>query len=66
MLIHEGLNIYHISKRLGHSSINVTLKDYGHLLKETYEQDNKKALKVIENLWHYLWHKNNAYMCLNE
>lgn len=50
MLIHEGLNIYYISKRLGHSSIDVTLKDYGHLLKETYEQDNKKALKLIENL----------------
>lgn len=50
MLIHEGLNIYYISKRLGHSSIDITLKDYGHLLKETYEQDNKKALKLIENL----------------
>lgn len=50
LLIHEGLNIYYISKRLGHSSIDITLKDYGHLLKETYEKDNKKALKIINEL----------------
>ncbi|UXR87647.1 tyrosine-type recombinase/integrase [Staphylococcus felis] len=33
-LIHKDVNIYYISKRLGHSDISVTLNKYGHLLKE--------------------------------
>ncbi|MEX6015218.1 hypothetical protein [Mammaliicoccus sciuri] len=28
MLIHEGVSIYYISKRLGHTSINTTLSIY--------------------------------------
>ena len=31
-LIEKGVNIYKISKRLGHSSISITLDRYGHLL----------------------------------
>jgi site-specific recombinase XerD len=33
-LIKAGVNIYHISKRLGHGSISTTLNEYGHLTKE--------------------------------
>jgi integrase/recombinase XerD len=33
-LIRAGVDIYHISKRLGHASISTTLNEYGHLTKE--------------------------------
>ena len=33
-LIKAGIDIYHVSKRLGHSSISTTLDTYGHLTKE--------------------------------
>lgn len=33
-LIKAGMDIYHISKRLGHASISTTLDIYGHLTKE--------------------------------
>jgi integrase len=35
MLINAGVNIVAVSKRLGHSDINQTLKTYTHLLKDT-------------------------------
>lgn len=38
MLINSGANIVAVSKRLGHSDINITLKVYSHLLKQTEEQ----------------------------
>lgn len=38
VLINAGVNIVAVSKRLGHSSINITLKTYAHLLKETEEE----------------------------
>ena len=38
MLINSGANIVAVSKRLGHSDINITLKVYSHLLKRTEEQ----------------------------
>lgn len=31
-LISKGMNMYKISKRLGHSSIEMTMNRYGHLL----------------------------------
>lgn len=37
LLINAGVNIVAVSKRLGHSSINITLKTYAHLLEETEE-----------------------------
>lgn len=43
LLIHRGVNITAISKRLGHSNTKITLDTYVHL----YEEDN---LKLIEDL----------------
>jgi integrase/recombinase XerD len=47
-LIKAEIDIYHVSKRLGHSSISTTLDTYGHLTKEdlqividTEEQENE-------------------------
>lgn len=38
LLINAGVNIVAVSKRLGHSDINQTLKTYTHLLKDTDNQ----------------------------
>jgi integrase len=44
-LINKGANIVAVSKRLGHSDINMTLKVYTHLLKENENQ----ILILLEN-----------------
>ncbi len=51
MLINAGVNIVAVSKRLGHSDINQTLKTYTHLLKDT----DDKMMDFIENSY-----KNHA------
>lgn len=49
-LIHKGINIYYISKRLGHSDISVTLNKYGHLLKEGQKQEDDRTLELIKKI----------------
>lgn len=44
-LIEKGVNIYKISKRLGHSGIAITLDRYGHLL----DTDGDEILRAIED-----------------
>lgn len=46
ILINSGVNIVAVSKRLGHTDINQTLKTYTHLLKDTDE----KMMDLIEQL----------------
>jgi len=38
ILIHQGLNLFYISKRLGHSSYKITYDRYGHLLPDENEE----------------------------
>lgn len=47
-LIYQGVNIKYISKRLGHSSIAITYKVYGHILDEM-DQKESEALNVMMN-----------------
>lgn len=49
-LIYKNINIYYISKRLGHADISVTLRDYGHLLKETEKEDEKQTIALMEKI----------------
>ncbi len=44
-LIEAGVNIFKISKRLGHSSIKMTMDVYGHLI----DRDETEILKAISN-----------------
>lgn len=46
LLINSGVNIVAVSKRLGHTDINQTLKTYTHLLKDTDE----RMMETIESL----------------
>ncbi|MGP1376396.1 MAG: tyrosine-type recombinase/integrase [Bulleidia sp.] len=48
MLINSGVNIVAVSKRLGHSDINTTLKVYTHLLKKTDEQMMETIKKLAK------------------
>ncbi|MGV3043058.1 tyrosine-type recombinase/integrase [Staphylococcus rostri] len=49
-LLHGGVSIYYISKRLGHASIKTTLDVYSHLLDETNKIESEKALKLIKSM----------------
>lgn len=49
-LISQNINIYYISKRLGHSDISMTLNKYGHLLEEVREKDEEKTISLITAL----------------
>lgn len=44
-LIEKGVNMYKISKRLGHSSIAITMDKYGHLL----DRQEEEIIDAIEN-----------------
>ena len=46
LLISKGVPITVISKRLGHSNIQMTLNIYAHLIPE----DEDKAINILENL----------------
>ncbi len=45
-MLYKGINILYVSKRLGHSSLNVTMSVYSHILKELEEKDNEN-IKII-------------------
>lgn len=49
-LLHNGVSIYYISKRLGHKNIKTTLEVYSHLLDETKEYEVKKTIKALESM----------------
>ena len=46
-LLSKGISIYYISKRLGHKNISVTTDVYSHLLEETYKEEVKKTVNII-------------------
>lgn len=49
-LISEGVDIYYISKRLGHSDITITMRVYGHLLNSQRKKEASKALAALDRL----------------
>lgn len=49
-LLHNGVSIYYISKRLGHKNIKTTLEVYSHLLDETKEYEVNKTIKALESM----------------
>ena len=51
ILINNGMNIVAVSKRLGHSDINITLKVYTHLL----EEKNKEITDLLEKSSHKIF-----------
>lgn len=49
ILINNGVNIVAVSKRLGHASVEQTLKTYTHLLKDTDKEMMNKINKLASN-----------------
>lgn len=49
-LLSEGIDIYAISKRLGHADISITLKTYAYLLDEFKNKQNDKILQSLSKL----------------
>lgn len=49
-LLSEGVDIFYISKRLGHKNISVTQRTYSHLLDSFKEKEVNKTLKALENI----------------
>lgn len=50
MLISQDVSINYISERLGHANISVTYNIYTHLLKTSRQQENDKAMDVLNKL----------------
>lgn len=48
LLIHEGINIQEVARRLGHSDIKMTLNTYAHL----YPSEQDRALNILEEISH--------------
>lgn len=49
-MLYKGINILYVSKRLGHSSLNVTMSVYSHILKELEEKDNENIKKIFSEI----------------
>lgn len=49
-LLAKGIDIYYISKRLGHANIKITMSVYSHLLDTQRETQSQKALKALDSL----------------
>lgn len=49
-LLYQGIDLYAISKRLGHSNMTITAKKYAYLIDEYREKENEKISKVIGRL----------------
>lgn len=50
LLLAQGVDIYAISKRLGHSSFQTTLSTYAYLIEEKKKKDDKKILSALNKV----------------
>ena len=50
ILLHEGIDIFYISKRLGHKDISITQKTYSHMIEVNRDKSEKKALEALEKM----------------
>jgi integrase len=49
-LLSQGVDIYYISQRLGHSNIEITMRVYSHLLDQARKSQDTKALTALSTL----------------
>lgn len=50
LLLANGVDIYAISKRLGHSNIRTTMEIYSYLMDEKKDEEDKKILNILNGL----------------
>lgn len=51
ILLYEGASIYYVSERLGHDTIETTMKEYTHVLRELRQRDSKKTMDILGKLY---------------
>jgi integrase len=49
-LLSRGVDIYYISKRLGHANVSITLNVYSHLLNSASKRQANKSLEALESI----------------
>ncbi|MCU5746815.1 tyrosine-type recombinase/integrase [Staphylococcus sp. SQ8-PEA] len=49
-LLANGLSIQYVSKRLGHSNIEITWRVYSHLLDDYKTTEDEKVTTILDNL----------------
>lgn len=50
-LLAQGVDIYAISKRLGHSNISITMEVYAYLIDEAKDKNDQKIVDSLDNLF---------------
>ncbi|TRM08779.1 site-specific integrase [Lentibacillus cibarius] len=50
VLLYQGVSVYYVSKRLGHSDIDTTLNTYSHVIKEMEQRDEQKSADVFQKM----------------
>lgn len=50
VLLYKKISVYYVSERLGHASIDTTLRYYAHVIKELREEDTKNTLSLFEKM----------------
>ena len=50
LLLAEGIDIYAISKRLGHSDISITMNTYAYLIDEYKHETDQKIVEALDKL----------------
>lgn len=50
VLLAEGIDLSYISQRLGHKTLNETIRTYSHIIKEKAQKEDTKVIDVLENI----------------
>ena len=50
ILLFKGVDIYSISKRLGHAKISTTVDKYAYLLDELKQQSDDQIVKILDDI----------------
>lgn len=50
MLLFKGIDLYAISKRLGHSNMTITAKTYAYMLEEYKAQQDDKIENILNEI----------------
>jgi len=50
VLLFKGVDLYSISKRLGHSNMSTTANTYAYMLDELKQQSDKQIVNILDEL----------------
>lgn len=50
MLLFRGVDLYSISKRLGHSNMSITANTYAYMLDELKQQSDQQIVNILDQI----------------